>query len=64
MGKPVYHYGNASGVCGWCSHIVTAVAIKAGYNVIALSKVDREVFSAFGTFVGKDFIPGGASGIL
>ena len=55
MGKTVYVVGNSSEVCGWYSHIVTAVVIKVGYNVIASSGVYSKIFSAFVTFVGYDF---------
>ena len=55
MDKPVYGVGNASGVCGSYPHVVTAVVIMAGTNVISSSRVDRKRFSAFSTFVGQDF---------
>ena len=52
MGKIVYGVGNVSGVCGWYTHVITALVIKTGSNLIASSGVNRNIFSAFGTFVG------------
>ena len=61
--KPVYGVGNMSGVCGWCPHVVIAVVIKAGSNVIALGGMDSKSFSAFTCSSLRTLIPGGVSGL-
>ena len=53
--KSVYGVINISGVGGLCPHIVKAVVINTGYNLISSSGVGIRKISAFGAFVGKDF---------